>query len=210
MAQAIVSPSMLRHEWLERALHALRPLFEEKGFAIPATIRVSIGWPKGARGGKAETIGQCWDHGNSSDKHYELFISPVLGNKEHGVKIIGTLVHELVHSVVGLKAAHGAKFKACATALGLEGKMTATTEGPELVAWAEKFIAKHGDYPAGNINHASKRLKQTTRLIKCECGECGYVARVTRKWIDDAGAPYCGVRAHGRMGTDYEPEEDDE
>jgi len=29
------------------------------------------------------------------------------------------------------------------------------------------------------------RKKQVARLIKCECAECGYVARVARQWIDD-------------------------
>jgi hypothetical protein len=33
--------------------------------------------------------------------------------------------------------------------------------------------------------------KQTTRLLKCECAECGYTARVTAKWIKDSGAPMC-------------------
>lgn len=29
--------------------------------------------------------------------------------------------------------------------------------------------------------------------------ECGYVVRVTGKWIEAAGAPYCGTKSHGRM-----------
>jgi hypothetical protein len=41
------------------------------------------------------------------------------------------------------------------------------------------------------------RKKQVARLIKCECAECGYVARVARQWIDDQGAPHCP--AHGEM-----------
>jgi hypothetical protein len=39
--------------------------------------------------------------------------------------------------------------------------------------------------------------KQTTRLIKCECAECGYLARVTRLWLDTKGAPQCPE--HGVM-----------
>jgi hypothetical protein len=37
------------------------------------------------------------------------------------------------------------------------------------------------------------RKKRTTRLLKCECEACGYTARVTRKWVDEAGAPICPV-----------------
>ena len=35
--------------------------------------------------------------------------------------------------------------------------------------------------------------KQTTRLIKCQCTECGYTVRTTSKWIDLGGAPICPV-----------------
>lgn len=35
-----------------------------------------------------------------------------------------------------------------------------------------------------------KPKKQSTRLIKVECPCCGYVARVTRKWLKE-GRPKC-------------------
>lgn len=38
--------------------------------------------------------------------------------------------------------------------------------------------------------------KQTARLLKVECGQCGYVVRVTRKWLD-VGPPGCPE--HGAM-----------
>ena len=30
-----------------------------------------------------------------------------------------------------------------------------------------------------------------TRLLKAECGECGYTVRVTKKWLEAKGAPIC-------------------
>lgn len=39
--------------------------------------------------------------------------------------------------------------------------------------------------------------RQTCRLLKVECPTCGYIARVTRKWLDARGAPICP--------TDQEP-----
>lgn len=36
-----------------------------------------------------------------------------------------------------------------------------------------------------------KRKKKGTYLLKCECQSCGYIARVTAKWIDQAGEPIC-------------------
>jgi hypothetical protein len=41
--------------------------------------------------------------------------------------------------------------------------------------------------------------KQDARLIKCECGECGYVVRTTRKWLE-IGAPHCPN--HGAMNVE--------
>ena len=38
---------------------------------------------------------------------------------------------------------------------------------------------------------ALKIAKQSTRLIKCECAECGYTMRTTTKWIETLGAPLC-------------------
>ena len=39
--------------------------------------------------------------------------------------------------------------------------------------------------------------KQSTRLLKCECPTCGYIARVAWKWLEDKGAPHCPE--HGEM-----------
>ncbi len=187
------SPSMLRQRWLETAVTALRPYFTKAGYTIPDNVRISIGWGYGS----AEKIfGQCWPSEASSDKHHELFIAPSM---KEGIKIIGVIVHELVHATVGTKAGHNGEFRTAALALGLEGKMTSTTEGPALKAWAETFITKHGDYPAGSLNKAKRGKIQGTRLIKCACEECGYIARTTQKWIDEKGAPYCGTFKHGRM-----------
>lgn len=33
--------------------------------------------------------------------------------------------------------------------------------------------------------------KQTTRQLKIQCPACGYLARVTRKWLEEAGTPTC-------------------
>lgn len=35
------------------------------------------------------------------------------------------------------------------------------------------------------------RKRQSTRLNKVSCPDCGYTARVTRKWIAAKGAPIC-------------------
>lgn len=167
------------------------PQFLCCAYTVPAKVRVSVGWPRGSHG-KGRAIGQCWSVEASSDGHAEIFVSPELGEKAGSVKIMGVLAHELAHAIVGTEVGHKAPFKRCAEAVGLTGKMTATEEGPEFTAFAEAFIAKRGPYPAGTLS-LNARKKQGTRLLKCECAECGYTVRVTRRWLDAVGAPWCPV-----------------
>lgn len=188
------SPSLLRAQWIEDASDELRKLFKLKGHEVPATVRTSIGWPKGSHGGK-RAIGQCWSVDASSDKHNEIFLSPELG---HGgkstvagsVRMLGVLAHEFGHAVAGHKAGHRKPFQIVADAIGLEPPWTATSEGADFDRWARGAIERIGKFPAGALSLA-ERKKQGTRLLKCECPECDYVVRVTRKWIDAAGPPVC-------------------
>lgn len=201
MFKALKTPSVARQVWLEQATHDLRPVFAAEGYTVPANIRVSIGWPKGSRGSK-RAIGQCWDKSAVTDDHAEIFISPELGRKTagEGVRILGVLAHEMAHAILGTKAGHKSAFKKCAYSIGLEGKPTATTEGEKFKAWARPWLERNGEFPGGAINTSSKP-KQTTRLIKCECGECGYIVRTTEKWLEERGAPHCGTLSHGRMAA---------
>jgi hypothetical protein len=180
--------SLTRQMWLEAAVVALRERFEQAGYAVPATVRVSIGFPKGS-GGRSKAIGQCWANECSTDQYNEIFISPELGGASIGPRIMGVLAHELAHATVGVQAGHKAPFKQCAVAVGLTGKMTATIETDEFNTWAATVIERIGPYPAGAMSTMSRK-KQTTRLLKCECAECGYTVRISKKWLDVA-MPVC-------------------
>lgn len=57
-----------------------------------------------------------------------------------------------------------------------------------------------GDKLQELITNAPK--KQTTRLMKVLCADCGYVARVSRKWLDEVGPPHCPD--HGPMAAEEE------
>lgn len=190
-----------REEWLQAAVELMRPLFKSAGYTVPI-VRVSCGWPSsGGLGRKSRTIGQAWSKAASSDNVSQIFISPWLDIKvasECGV--LSTLVHEVVHSTVGIEEKHNKVFSKCARAVGLEGKLTHTHAGEKLVEAMKMWAAKLGPYPHGKLDKTKGPVKkQTTRMVKCECPECGYTARVTRKWLDDIGAPHCpkhGVMAY--------------
>lgn len=175
-----------REEWLQRAIEHLRPLFEEKGYTVPKLIRVSVGFPYGA-GRRA--LGQCFDTDASADHTNEVFISPMTADP---VVVLATLVHEVAHTVVGVKEKHNAHFKRCVTEVGLEGKATATHAGEALAERLHGIAKALGPYPHAELVPIKKQ-KQTTRLIKVLCPECDYVARVTRIHLDEKGAPICPV-----------------
>lgn len=173
-----------REEWLQRAVVALKPVFKRANFDVPENVRTSVGFPMGA-GRKGR--GQCFDSKVSADRTFEVFVTPMLAEP---VAVLDVLSHELVHTVVGIDAKHGKVFKACATAIGLEGKMTATHAGEDLLVKLVAIAEKLGPYPHAELNPTYVK-KQTTRLIKVECPECDYVARVTRVHLDEKGAPIC-------------------
>ncbi len=172
-----------REQWLTRAIEKLKPLFKAVGHDIPQ-VRVSVGFPGG--GSARKRIGEYWSASASEDKVPQIFISPVLGTAfEH----LDTLCHELVHACTP-GAGHKKPFKQLATALGMVGPMRAAGAGPELKLKLEAMALELGDLPHSRLN-LSDRKKQTTRLVKCECEECGYTVRTTGKWLETYGAPIC-------------------
>lgn len=189
---------MNREAWLTRGVELMTPLFEQNGYKVPP-VRVTCGWPstKGLAA-KSRAVGECWSTESAKDGVNQIFISPFLDQSTPDGAVLATLVHEVVHAVVGLKAKHGKLFKKCALAVGLEGKMTATFAGEALKATFAQWEAQLGKYSHAQLD-ALKRptKKQSTRMIKCECGTCGFTVRTTRKWLEEVGAPHCPK--HGAM-----------
>jgi hypothetical protein len=153
-------------------------------------------------------IGECWPPQLSTDKTYhQLSITPLLGDP---VEVLAVLVHELIHATVGCDKGHGPEFKRVAIEMGLTGKMTATVPSDDGQAWLEGLGRWLGPFPHAALDPWSGQepgdgkpgspkspwspdtpRKQPARLLKVECDACGYVVRVTRKWLDIAGAPLC-------------------
>jgi hypothetical protein len=188
-----------REAWLMTAIEHMREWFETAGAPLPEMIRVSTGWSKNARKG---SIGWTWISSAAEDKISNVFITPEISDS---VKVLEILVHELVHVADDCEHGHGAAFKKVAVALGLTGKMTATTATEELRDQLEALTVIMGDYPHAKMlvgaqgGKDSGPKKQGTRMIKVECDCCGYVVRTTRKWLD-MGNPQCP------SGTEMVPE----
>lgn len=181
------SPSIVRQEWIEQAATMFREHFKANWWNVPDNLRLSIGFPVGAKDGK-RILGQCFPNTYSKDNHWEIFISP---NYTNSIEILETIAHEMVHATVEVPG-HRGKFKDCALAIGFEAPMTATPAGPKMLQKINDIIFMIGEFPAGDLNLIGRK-KQKTNLKKCECPDCGYVARVTMKWINKVGEPICPV-----------------
>lgn len=191
-----------REAWLEAAVKLFTPLFESAGYMVPR-VRVACGWPSRGSFAKHRTLGQCWSRDASEDKVPQIFISPYLSEPVEEYGVLPVLIHEVVHAVVGNEHKHNKVFGQCARAVGLEGKLTSTIGGAELLKKCASYVKQLGKYPHARLDTVGSPVaKQGTRLIKCECAKCGYTVRTTRKWLDEVGPPRCGDEAHGKMEAD--------
>jgi hypothetical protein len=176
-----------REEWLLRLVHALHPSFESIGHRIPDHVRVTCGWPsKAALSRSRRTIGECWSSAASADQTVEIFISPCLAD---ALQVAETLVHEMIHA--GGAMGHRGSFPRIAKAIGLKKPWRATQGTRELKGRLNALISKIGPYPHATLDASMMpHKKDSTRMLKLVCPDCGYVVRTTARWIK-AGLPIC-------------------
>ena len=179
---------MNRESYINALAYEFLPLFISNGAAYPERARYTCGWPSKGAGSRRKALGQCFDPSASKDGHFEISISPAVDDP---MDVAHILAHELVHACVGLEAGHKAPFRKLALAIGLTGPMTATMPSESFKQFAQPILDLLGEYPHAELDYSSVK-KQGTRMLKAECGECGYSVRLTRKWLD-VGAPICPV-----------------
>ena len=183
---------MNRETWLTNAATELEAaLFNPLGKSLPEKWRVSCSWPSSRANGKnkaGSTIGQCFSPLASDDKTTEIIVTM---SQDDPLEVLAILAHETVHAVEGVEAGHGPKFKRTALGIGLEGKMTTTRPGEAFKQSATPILKRLGDYPHAALDINKNRKKQTTRMVKMECQDCGYIARTSRANIEKHGPTIC-------------------
>lgn len=177
-----------REEWLMEMVRFFAPEFARIGYPInDKRVGVSIGFPSSrAKTANRRRIGEIWSDTCSRDGYYQIFISPVI---KDSIEAASTLLHELVHCAVGLDKGHGKVFRACAISTGLSGRMVSTVPGEKLLETLKTIISVLGEIPHGELV-VNGRPRQSTRMIKVVCRECGYTVRVSRWWLQK-GTPTC-------------------
>ena len=215
-----------RETWLNNLAAKMAPRFEELGWPLPP-FRVSIGFTSSGR--VSHVGGECWHKSRSADSRFEILIAP---HQAEPMAVAAILAHELAHAAVGFQHKHKGDFAKCVSVLGLVRPFTSSVPGDVFKAWAQPFRDElgalphaalmfdraasaprpandngeegeegDGDEAEGGSSNAKK--KQSTRLKKCACSQCGYTVRVTAKWLE-VGPPHCPL--HGAMDTDADAE----
>ena len=188
-----------REQWLTAADSLLNEhVFNSVGITdIPTNVVYSCSFATtgNKEGAKHVTWGQIFSPEMSNDKvNFQIVISPLV---EKPIEVLATQAHEIIHKNVGLACGHKGPFVRMMKAIGLEGKPTATKAGDKLTEKLQIIADKLGPYPHSKLN-TTGRKKQTTRMHKCQCSECGYTVRLSQKWLD-VGTPICTFQEHGPM-----------
>jgi hypothetical protein len=214
-----------REVWLHKMAELMRPRFEGFGYPLPS-FRVSIGFTSGGK--KSRANAEVWSTSASGDGHHEIFIRPDYDDPIEVAGLLAhELTHTAVgfaqgHSgkfakvalAIGLNrpltsTTPGPKFAEwVAPFIEQLGPLPhaklrfGNSAGAGFIGGFKvrerKKAAASGDDDGGGI-FTSAPPKQTTRLHKVACADCGYTARVAQKWLD-IGAPHCPE--HGAMKVD--------
>lgn len=81
---------MTREEWLQSAVNALRPMFQDAGHPLPTQLHISIGFAS-----TRKAIGECWSPSSSADSRHQIFIAPTHASD---LDVLETVAHELCHA----------------------------------------------------------------------------------------------------------------
>jgi len=186
-----------REAWLTEAASMildehLLPVVEKLGLSpSKAPWRVSVGFPPRTRGTRVLAV--CTASKASSSGHNEIFVTPSL---DDSLEILSALTHELVHQLDDCRSGHRGFFKAVARAAGLDGPLTATHASADLAAYLNTLTDVLGPIPHSSLDLNLAKRKQPTRMLKVQCGSCGFHFRTSERQlakldINDAPCPAC-------------------
>lgn len=190
----------------ELAAKRLKP--EEQ--AVIRKIKLLYGTgPNGLRG---VTYFKRWQNGASDPAP---LVEICAGGEDNWLQLAETTLHELGHVLAGWNAGHGNAWKSACKRLGLRRAMAAGQSytlaliDPDLRFAVTALelpvdgapVHGHANVPRLNVKPCSagvgtrggtsRGTGSGSRLIKVECEQCGYIARVARSWLTATGTPLC-------------------
>jgi hypothetical protein len=188
----IEAGQLTREQWLNEFIKDARSQFTLVGKPLPENVRAAICPPHR----KMRAIGLCWTGSVTEDKGREIWVTSA---ENDPVRVAGILVHELCHAALPHEVKHGPEFRRLAQSMGLEGRMTATTEGEVFRKLWAVTLARLGALPTGRYLQGRAvdfRVQKTPKMTNMACPECGFVAkvRIDQMSIGRLTCPEHGVR----------------
>jgi len=165
----------------------------------PEQISITIA-SKGRKNALGWFWGNSWHQTKTASWHEINLSAEHLDTCDVGELIIHELAHAENHTL-GIRDCanriHNKKFKVMAERLGLEVLPRCKSVGfgyTKRAAGAEAFLSKiafrRDIFAKHRAGAAAKPKSGGTRMLKCECPACGYLVRITQKWLD-VGTPVC-------------------
>lgn len=176
---------MTREDWLQKAFVELSPMIKAAGGELHHDVACLVGLLT-----SKQAIGQCFGKSHSiNEDRFHIFICPTLADP---VKVLATLLHEMIHACDIMN--HGKEFKKIALAVGLAGKMRSTyvEEGSFLHAELVKLAEELGEYPHQPMVKQARKTQgggnKGWPRFKSEVEE-RYKVLVSPKMLEEFGAP---------------------
>lgn len=185
------SSGKVREDWLREVASAMKGWFDELGFPLPSFV-VRTGFP--AVGRRSPNITDSWTQDNGVS--YVILVRP---DRSEAEDVAAAIAFQMCRIAVGERDQHGYLFRHLAISLGLKGSKHESPPGALFKEITKNILDQAGPLPSPEILQidTDKAPGQTSRMIKVSCPECGYVARVSRKWLAEVGPPHCPD--HGPM-----------
>ena len=183
-----------RDGWLAEITPAIAKWVDDLDFPLPK-VEVKSGFPSTGR--RATETAESWEKGH--DGSYVIFVRP---DRSDPVEVAAAVAQHMCRIATFSKDRGDHLFRYAVEALGLKVTKGDVIAGPEFEARIKPLIDKLGKMPCPDMAPTTGATppKQTTRQIKVYCEKCGYVARVSRKWLNEVGPPHCPK--HGPMKPD--------
>jgi hypothetical protein len=135
-----------RENWLRDAVKKFRTLIEEVSGIVVPDVRVSMGY--GGIRYERDVAAVCYRRDADEFGLNQIFISPAHGN---AVKVLESLLHELIHAALDNEDGHKGRFAEYAVRLGFDGPFTVTPASPGLKDELELLAIELGAFPHGKL-----------------------------------------------------------
>lgn len=169
----------------------MRTWFDDLGFPLPP-IEARTGFSSSGR--RTRNIAESWSQ--DGGKSFVIFVRP---DHNDEFEVAAAIAHQMCRISVWDKDDHGFLFRHLAVSIGLRGRKSESPPGNLFRELVGPVLEQTGAMPSQAIEHAdvAQKTRQTTRMVKVTCADCGYIARVSRKWLNEVGPPLCPQ--HGKM-----------